>query len=88
LRLRLAKRLNLIEKKTHLLLHVSKSAKDHEMKASLGFKLLLVVSIGSFCNAEDVDINKMTMKEIKRELAARGQQCRGCLEKADFVELL
>jgi hypothetical protein len=58
------------------------------MKASLGFKLLLVVLIGSFCNAEDVDINKMTMKEIKRELAARGQQCRGCLEKADFVELL
>ena len=33
------------------------------------------------------DFSKMTTKELKKKLALKGQNCKGCAEKADFVKL-
>jgi hypothetical protein len=37
---------------------------------------------------EAVDIEKMRTKDIRLELKARGQECKGCSEKHEFVKLL
>lgn len=33
------------------------------------------------------DFSKMTTKDLKKKLALKGQNCKGCAEKADFVKL-
>jgi hypothetical protein len=36
--------------------------------------------------SEDVDVSKLRVKQLKKILADRGVDCKGCLEKRDFVK--
>ncbi len=55
--------------------------------SSISLMILFIYSCSGSENSQEIDFQKMKVKDIKIFLQDRGLECKGCSEKSEFVKL-